>query len=220
MALSVDYLYNFCLKLIRKNQAGGLASKDFEFQWNDAQSTYLDDLLGRFQARNNGKEGVNTGLILDETILQKLSPFTTTESISIVGGNVTKPTDFIYRLGFRINGEDGYKINHGQIATVNNNVIDPPSITSNKYFFVEYEDYYYVLPHTDLDYITVPKNIVWGYYFNSSDRQVYNPGTSVQPQWDSSSCREITKRMLKNLGVSYKDADFAQFGQSVQLTGE
>jgi len=229
MALSVDYLYGFALKLIKKNQAGGLTSKEFETHWNDAQATYQDDLLGRFQARNNGKEGANTGIILDETILQKLSPFTTTDSLTISSGNVDKPSDFIYRLAFRINGEDAYKISQGQIATVNNSVIDTPSITNNKYYFVEYEDYYYILPHSlptasittaELDYITTPKNIIWGFIYDGDGRQVYNAGTSVQPQWDNNSSREITKRMLKNLGVSFKDQDFAQFGQSVQVTGE
>ncbi len=229
MALSVDYLYQFSLKLIRKNQAGGLSSKEFEIQWNDAQGSYQDDLLGRFQMRNVGKTGLNTGLLEDETILQKLSPFTIQETLTITGGNVTKPSDFVYRIGFRINGEDAYKINSGQIATVNNNVIDPPSITNNKYFFVEYEDYYYILPHTlptvsittaELDYIKTPRNIVWGYVWDNDGRQVYNAGLSTQPQWDNNSCREITKRMLTNLGVSFKDNDFANFGKSVQLTGE
>jgi hypothetical protein len=229
MALSVDYNFQFALKLMKKNQAGGLSNKDFEYQWNDAQGSYQDDLLGRFQARNNGKEGANTGLIEDETILQKLSPFTKPISLTITGGNADKPTDFVYRIGLRINGEDVYKINHGQISNVNGSVIDPPSITANKYYFVEYEDYFYFLPHTlptatittaELDYIITPPNIVWGFVYDSNGRQVYNPGTSIQPLWDNNSCREITKRMFTNLGVSFKDADFQNFGKSVQLTGE
>ena len=229
MALSVDYLYQFCLKLMRKNQAGGLSSKDFEHHWNDAQGSYQDDLLGRFQARNNGKTGINTGLIEGETILQKLSPFTYNESISIAtGAKVTKPEGFVYRLAFRINGEDVWKIRHNQIATVNASVIDPPSITNNKFYFVEYQDYYSLLPNTlpsggittaELDFIKTPENIVWGYTFDANDRQVYNPGTSVQPKWDNNSCREITKRMFTNLGVALKDGDFENFGKSVVITG-
>jgi hypothetical protein len=61
---------------------------------------------------------------------------------------------------------------------------------------------------------------VWGFTYDSNDRKIYNVGTSVQPLWDNNSCREITKRMLTNLGVSFKDQDFANFGKSVQLTGE
>lgn len=229
MALTVDYLFSFCKRLVKKNQAGGLSNTDFEYNWNDQSNAYQDDLLGRFQARNNGKTGLNTGLIEDETILQKLSPFIKPANIAIVSGNINIPADLVFRLAFRINGEDVFKINQSQIATVNESVIDPPSIADNKFYFVNYQDYYYILPHTlpaseittaDLDYISTPINIKWGYTWDSQGRQIYSSSTSVQPQWDTNSCREISKRVLANLGVSYKDADFASFGKSVQLTGE
>jgi hypothetical protein len=48
---------------------------------------------------------------------------------------------------------------------------------------------------------------------------VYSAGTSVQPLWDSNSCREITRRVLDTLGVSFKDADFSNFGNRVVNTG-
>lgn len=224
MALSVDYLYKFVLRLIKKNQAGGLKSTDFDINWNDAQGNYQDDLLGRFQAAAKSKTGLNTGLIEDETILQKLDPFTTPVTITVTNGKATKPTDFVYRLAERINGYDVYKIRHNQIATVNASVIDPPSLTDNTYYFVEYLDYFSILPSgvssLDLDYIATPVDVKWGYTWDSDGRQVYSAAFSVQPQWDNNSCREITKRMLTNIGVSFKDADFMNFGKSVQLTGE
>lgn len=224
MALSTDYLYNFALTLIKKNQSGGLKSKDFERNWNDAQGSYQDDLLGRFQARSNGKTGVNTGLIEDETILQKLAPFISPETLTISGGTANKPDDFIYRMSLMIGNYDCYKINYNQRSSVINSVIDAPSVSNNTYYFLEYEDYYEFLPNTVtiavLDYVHTPKDIVWGYTFAENGQQIYNKGTSVQPLWDSNSCREITKRMLTNIGVSFKDNDFANFGKSVQLTGE
>lgn len=229
MALSVDYLYQFSLDLILKNQSGGLKSTAFANHWNDAQSTYFDDLVGRFQARNVSKEGNNTGLLLNETILQKLSPFTKPATLTIVAAASDKPDDFSYRLSMRINGKDCIKITHPEIAAVNGSVIDPPSTTTDKYYFTEYEDYFSFLPSTlptvtittaSLDYIAKPKNVIWGYTFDSDGRQVYNAGTSVQPEWDDFSCREITKRMLTNLGVAFKDRDFENFGKSVQTVGE
>jgi hypothetical protein len=224
MALTTDYLYKFSLDLIKKNQAGGLKSTQFTNLWNDAQGSYQDDLLGRFQLRANGKTGINTGLIQDETILQKLSAFITPGTLTITSGLADKPVGFVWRLAMRINGYDCYKINHDQIANVNDSVIDPPSITDNRYYFIQYEDYFSFLPNTvtqaSLDYIITPPNIVWGYTFDANDRQVYNAGASVQPLWDNNSCREITKRMLKTLGVSFKDNDFANFGQTVIAAGE
>lgn len=224
MALSVDYIYDFARKLIRVNQAGSLSSLVFAKHWNDAQATYQDDLVGRFQARGNGKSGINTGLIENQTILQKLSPFIKPATLTIASGVADKPTDFIYELALRINDKEVRHINHNQIATVLDNVIDEPSITANSYYVVEYENYYRFLPtsvaEADLDYICTPTDVFWNYTLDGSGRQVYTASGSSQPQWDNNSCREITKRMLTNLGVSYKDGDFASFGKSVQLTGE
>jgi hypothetical protein len=223
MALSVDYLYSFSLNLIRKNQSGSLASIEWARHWNDASNTYQDDLLGRFQARGNGKTGMNTGLVENETIETKLAPFTKTDTIVITAGNGPKPTDCIYLLALRINGDQVIHINKNQIAAVNDNVIDPPSVTDGAYYYTPYLNYYSFLPNTvtaaTIDYIATPVDVVWGFTIVSG-RQVYNSGTSVQPQWDSNSCREITKRMLINLGVSFKDNDFSQFGAKVQMQGE
>lgn len=223
MALSTDYLYQFSLNLVKKNQAGSLASIEWARHWNDASCTYQDDLVGRFQNRGNGKSGINTGLIENKTILQKLSPYIKPVTLTLTTGDADKPTDFIYELALRINGSEVRHINHGQIATVNDSVIDPPSVPLDIYYVVEYEDYYHFLPTTvtsaELDYISTPVDVVWGFTIVSG-RQVYNSATSVQPKWDNNSCREITKRMLTNLGVSFKDNDFSSFGKSVQLTGE
>lgn len=226
MALSVDYIYQFALKLIRKNQAGGLSAAEFKYHWNDAGATYMDDLLGRFQARANGKSGVNTGIIQNETILGKLTPFTKPASLSVsaITGQADKPADFLYELGLRVGINDVFKITKDQIPEVLSSVIDAPSTTNGTYYATDYEDYYQFYPTASytalLDYISVPIDVVWGYTFDGDGRQVYDVATSVQPQWDNNSCREITKRMLTNLGVSFHDQEFEQFGKSVQLTGE
>lgn len=229
MTLSVDYIYQYLLDLIMKNQAGGLGNEEFERLWNGEQSAYMDDLLGPWQARNNSKTGLNTGLILDETILQKLAAFTKPVALTITAANADKPSDFVYRLALRVNGKDCYKINHGQIATVNDSVIDPPSITTDTYYFAEYQGYYYLLPRilptvaittADLDYISTPPNIKWGFTYASNGQQVYDVGASVQPLWLTNDCREITKRVMKSLGISFKDKDFENFGNSVIQTGD
>jgi hypothetical protein len=224
MSLDVNYLYQFSLALIRKNQSAGLRRTDFQYFWNDAQASYQDDLLGRFQARSNTKEGPNTGLIEDETIIAKLTPFMQPATIPVVGGQATKPTDFIYTLAMRCNGFKVYQIDKDQIQSVTNSVIDPPSIANNTYYFTEYSNYYLIYPNTvtsiNLDYIQTPPDIVWGFTYDANNNEVYNAGTSVQPLWSNNSCREITKRMLKLIGVSFSSQDFENFGQTVQMSGE
>ncbi len=224
MALTVDDIYKFALALIKKNQAGGLKNTDFQRHWNDAQATYQDDLLGRFQAKNTGKEGGNTGLIQNETILTKLNPFITPAALVIAAGQSNKPADSIYTLALRINNTKVFKVDHDEVWAMLQDVIDPASVADDAYYYTEYGGYFKFYPNTvtsaEIDYVATPTDIVWGFTLDGDGRQVYDAGTSVQPQWDNNSCREITKRMLTNLGVGFKDADFANFGSKVQSMGE
>lgn len=230
MALSIDYCYKFYLKLIRKNQSGSINGTEFAFYFNDQSDAYMADLVGRFQNRNNGKTGNNTGLIENETILTKLNPFTKSTTLTITNGEALKPDGFMYRLSIVINGALVELINQDQVAAVSNSVIDPPSTTTNTYYCTEYnkdsdeKDYYSFLPSTvttaTLKYLKTPRRVIWGFTYSDDGEQIYNPGTSVQPQWDDISCMEIVKRMLRNTGVSLKDNDFANFGMTTITTGE
>lgn len=224
MALSVNYIREFTNALIRKNQSAGLIRPDFQYFWNDSQGSYQDDLLGRFQGRSNTKEGANTGLIEDETIIAKLTPFMLPVTLSVVGGQAIKPADFIYTLAMRCNGFKVYQVDKDEIQDINNSVIDPPSIPANKYYFTEYQNYYSLFPNTigsiDIDYIQTPPDVVWNFTFDANNNEVYDPAGSVDPKWSNNSCREITKRMLKVIGVSFSSQDFENFGQTVQMSGE
>lgn len=224
MALSVDYCYQFVQALIRKNQSAGLTNTDFQYFWNDAQASYMDDLLGRFQARSNTKEGPNTGLIENETIIAKLTPFMIPVTIPVVGGQAPKPSDFIYTLAIRVGNFKVYQVDKDQIYSILNSVIDPPSIPNNTYYFTEYQGYYLLFPNTvasiNLDYIQTPPDVVWNFGYDANNNQVYTSTGSVNPMWSNNSCREITKRMLKVIGVSFSSQDFENFGQSVLAAGE
>lgn len=222
MAFSVDQIYKSMLFLIRKNQSGGLSSTEFGFTWNMEQSAYQTDLLGRFQKQSTSKEGVNTGLIENEVIMTKLSPFTQTANLTPAAGKANKPADFLYSLALRINNTKVFQVDHDQIWSVLDDVIDPPSIPDDSYYYTEYQNYYSLLPSTvtslDLDYIQIARDVVWAFTMVSG-RQQYDPTNSVQPLWDAASIIEITQRCLKTLGVSYSSQDFEQFGQSKIISG-
>lgn len=223
MALSVNYLYEFSRFLINKYQSGSYNATNFFYAWNSEQRMYMADLLGRFQARNTGKTGVNTGLLENETILTKLAPFTKGVTLTVTAGNATKPSDFIYGLAARVNGYEVYFIKKSQIQSVQNSVIDPPSITDNAYYATEYLGYYTVLPSTvtsmSLDYIADCVDVVWGNIPDGNGIPVYDPGSSTNSLWDNLSQIEITKRTLKSLGVHFSSQDFENFGREVINTG-
>lgn len=223
--MTVNDLYQYTLELANKNQSGGIEDLRFAKLWNAESSSLFQDLVGRFNRMNNGKGGVQTGLIENETILQKLSVFIKpTATIAVAAGLATKPADFYYRLALRIGLVDAIKINYDQIGNVEGDVLgDAPSITNGKYYFVEQEGSYKMLPTATtsifLDYVSYPIDVVWGYTRDGNNRKVYNAGTSVQPLWKDAECREITERMMKKLGVPLKDGDLQNFGQSIINTG-
>lgn len=224
MAWSVDDIYKLTLFLTRKNQSASISARDLAYAWNTEQNAYHSDLLGKWQSRNNSKTGVNTGLVLNETMSTKLSGFTIPVSLPIVSGNATKPSDFIYELAVRKLGGIVTKINHGQIQYVNDDIIDPPTIDGS-YYIVEYGGYYKIFPanatgNLELDYIASCSDIFWAYTLDTNNRQVYDPINSVQPKWDTPTIISITKRALTSFGVSFKDNDFANFGAKNTATGD
>lgn len=223
MALSIDDIYQFCLNLINKNQSGGLPAGKFGRMWNAEQDSFFSDMIGRFQKNTNSKESNNTGLIENETILTKLTPFTKTTPITIAAGIGVRPDDFIYKLALRINGYPVIVVQHSKIAALTDDVIDPPSVPANTYYAARYGKTFSFFPTTvtlaQLDYICQPQDVKWAYGFDAQNRQIYDPVNSIQSLWDDISSREITQRMLKQLGVSFQSSDFQNFGQSVKNSG-
>lgn len=225
MAWNVDQIYGYARWLINKNQAGGLSVTDFFYAWNSEQYAYHEDLVGKWQARANGKQGINTGLIQNEVTMTKLLPFTIPINIPIALGQGIKPADLIYTLALRINDVKVFQVDHDQIWAVKDDVIDPPSIPDDSYYYTEYLNYYAFLPTTvttfDLDYVAACSDVVWAFTLDGNNRQQYDPGpASKQPKWGQNTIIEITRRTLKGLGVHFSDQDYEQYGASQIITGD
>lgn len=222
MAWTTDNIMSYLKYQLRKNQAGGISATDLFYAWNSEQSALHTDIVGRWQKENNSKEGQNTGLIENETIMSKIAILTKSVTIAITAGQAIKPTDFVYALSLRIGNYKVFPVTPDEIASANEDVIDPPSVANNTYLCTEYQNYYSFLPNTvttfQLDYIQLPPDIVWGFNIVAG-RQVYDPATSVQPIWDTATVIEITRRCLGSFGISLKDADFAGAGSKIIQTG-
>lgn len=231
MAWSTNDIFSFLKFLLRKNQAGSISTTDFFYAWNSEQASAHEDLVGKWQNRSNGKTGINIGLIQDETMLTKLAPFTISTTLTISGGFADWPADMIYQLALRIGNSKITHFNKDERWSIADSVIDPPSLADNCFYYTEYASAttgirgkYEFLPSTinevTLDYVASCTDIVWGSNPDSDGRRVYDPSTSVQPKWNQNTIVEITKRTLKSFGVSFKDQDFTQFGQSNIVTGD
>lgn len=226
MAWTTNDIFNCYLYLIRKNQSSSVSPQDFFFNWNLESRAYYADLRGRFNKNNNSKTGLDTGLAENQVIITTLSPLIHNVTIPVVAGQVPKPANFSYLMAIRdtASQERVYSFNKDQKFSIVGSVIDPPSDEALSFYYTEYGTYFEVLPadmaNVDLDYLSSPVDIVWGYTLDGNNRFVYNPATSVQPEWSQTSIDEITKRSLKSTGVSFQNQDYVQYGQSVQDKGE
>ena len=223
MPWSVDNIYQYTRFLTNKNQAGGISATDLFNAWNAEQSQYHQDIVGRWQKQNNTKTGVMSGLVEDEVSISALAPFIVPVTIPIAGGLGFKPLDYIFGVALRINKAKVFSIPHDTIWAVEDDVIDPPSIPEDSYYVTEYLTYFSFLPSTvtsfQLDYVAETRDVVWGFTLDGQNRQVYNPATSVQPQWNKNTVVTITKRTLKGFGIHFDSRAFEAFGDSNIQTG-
>lgn len=227
MAWNTDQILNCYLYLIRKNQADSVSPQDFFFNWNLESRAYYADLRGRFNRNNNSKTGIDTGLAENQVIITTLSPLMHNITIPVVSGQAAKPANFSYLMAMRdTNTQDRtYSFNKDQKFSIVGSVIDPPSVADSSFYYTEYGTYFEVLPantvSVDLDYLSSPVDIVWGYTIDpTTNRFVYDTESSVQSEWSQTSIDEITKRSLKSTGVSFQNEDYAQYGESIITKGD
>lgn len=228
--MNVDYAYKYILWQMNKNQAGSVSATEFGYLYNSEQLAFTNDLLGAWQRNNNSKQGNLTGLIENQTILNKLAPCTLEVLLEFVNGYAKAPIDYLYNLGLLRNGHKMFYLTKDQLYNLEKDVIDTPSIANNIYYFTDLyssiysakrERYFYSYPQFSgrgkLWYITKPIDVVWAFTIVSG-RQVYNEIDSVDPIWDDITAQEICNRCLKKLGVHFKDGDFVNYGNSVIQT--
>jgi len=227
--MTVDYAYKYILWQMNKNQAGSLSATEFGYLFNSEQIAMMNDLLGVWQRNNNSKQGNLTGLIENQTILNKLLPFTGKTIVEVSGGVCFLPDPYVYILSFTYLGHKVFYLTKDQLYNMKTDVIDPPSVADNKYYFTDIFDgldkRFLIYPAISITsgelpilyYVSEPSPVLWDYTIVSG-RQVYNPLTSFQPLWDELTAQEICNRCLKKLGVHFKDGDFVNYGNSVIQT--
>lgn len=221
--MTVDQVYKTLKFIVRKNQLGSLPPSDFQDAFNTAQRNYYDLLVGRIEQYRYGSAVPRIGLSMTDNLVTRLMPFQKTATLTVSGGLATKPNDFNKLLAmYTPNNYRVYRIEEDRFAERIQDSIDP--VDEANAFYIEQKTNWRIYPTTlnnlTLKYLYVPINVVWGYTLDGQGRPVYNPATSVQPEWLENDYDEIIARAAKIIGVSLKDQLDIQYGNSVIQTGE
>lgn len=145
----------------------------------------------------------STGIISDN-----LRTFKTSATISLTSGSGSLPSDYSYRTGASTTGDLPVEIlSEGEWVYKINDPIDPPSSTRP---IMAIRNTVSVLPNTlssvVLYYLKRPATMVFGYTVTDGEN-VYNSGTSTQPDWAPDCHVDIVLRACVYLGVPLKEQD-------------
>lgn len=228
----VNTNYQFIQFLIRKNQTGNVTPTEYQLAYNTAQRDYYDMLLGRVEQFQYGKPVARIGLGMSSKIAKDLAPFKKTNiTINVTGatppyggGQAAYPNDFHFLAAmFDTTYRKVERIDDTKIAARLNSKINPLTDTSSP-FYVESANAWSIYPagvsQVIINYYRLPVSVVWGYTTNSNGRAVYDPNSSVQPEWDDPSNDEILGRAIRLMGISFSDEEKVKFGEEVINRGE
>jgi len=221
--MTVDQVYSILKFIVRKNQLGSLPPAEFEYAFNTAQRNYYDFLVGRIEQYQYGRPVPRVGLSMTDNIVTRLMPFQKTSTQILSSGIVTKPSDINKLLAmYTPSNYRVYRIEEDRFAERMQDSIDP--IDENNAFYIEEKSSYQVYPTTltsvVIKYLTTPTDVKWNYTLDGNGRPVYTSTGSVQPTWLENDYDELIARAAKIIGVSLKEPNDVQYGNSVIQTGE
>lgn len=202
--------------ITNKYQDGSFNGDEFNILFRKAEMSYLNFLIGNLHIPTK------TGLGINKQVIEKLAPFRKTVSGTIgIDGSMSKPNNISIVEG--MNKKTGQSIRLVPANKIDGYVNSSVYDVNNNPIYTEYDTYWRFYPESLGEVVATviqhPPPSKWAYTM-VSDREVYDDTNSVDPLWKENDIEEIVGRMMKATGVSLKDPEITQFGQSVTQTGE
>lgn len=172
-------MYQICQYAINKAQNGYLTPEEFNLLANQAQTSYMDYLLGEFQQYLNGRPESRVNYDQNSNTRQRLVPFIYEKILTVnSSGESLYPDDYLQTDALTTVAE--YKrirfVQQDALYSFVNSQIDPVA-TNPIYVLIDsgFKFWPFDLGNARLSYIGEPNYIQWGYCLDSNGRPVYNP---------------------------------------------
>jgi hypothetical protein len=222
--MNVNDMYRICQYAINKAQNGYLTSSEFNLLVNQAQTSYVDYLLGEFQQYQYGRAQARIDYNQNSNIRQRISPLIYGYTLSVDGtGFASYPTDYIQADAmWNPSSITRYRyVKQDSLFSYYNSKIDP--VATNPIYLIEptgFRFYPANVASAKLTYVKTPPTITWGYTLDGNGREVYSVALSKQPVWSDVDLLEIIARILKLVGVNLKDGMIEQYANQVTQMGQ
>lgn len=221
--MNVNEVYQLIQYIISKSQNGYFTPDEFNQVINQAQISYMDYLVGQFHQYQAGRPIPSVQFGNNETTRQRVTPFIYSELISFDSSGF-----FPYPEGYLLT-DTMFTSSYGKVKFVQqdslanylNSRIAP--VESNPIYLIEREGFKFYpnnLGQAIVNYIKSPREIVFGYTIDGDGLPVYNPATSVDPEWQELDMLEIISRALRMIGVNLQSGAITQYANEITKTGQ
>ncbi len=221
--MNVNEVYKLILFIINKNQSGYLSPDEFNLVINQAQVSYMDYLAGQFQQYQAGRPIPTVQWGNNETTRQRVTPFIYNELLTVdTYGFAAYPYGYLITdtMWTGIYGKIKF-VQQDYLSNYLNSRITP--VATNPVYLIEREGFRFYpndIAQARVSYIRQPNTIVFGYTLDGDGLPVYNPATSVDPEWQELDLLEIISRALRMIGVNLQSGVISQYANEITKTGQ
>src|SRR5882762_1237369 len=211
--MTAGFMYDLIIFISNKNNGQGYITPDeFNVIINQSRFSFLDYLLGEFQQYQGGRPVPRVQFGMNESVRQRLTPFINapvTLNIDVAG---LSPYPGDYQQSDAMYDSSMNRIRYvpqHKLYSYLKSQIDP--ISTKPIYLIE-SDGFRFYPNTTyngvdlgtakLSYVHTPPDIVYSTIPDGNGRPVYDPGTSVDPEWYDVDCLDILARALRMIGVN------------------
>lgn len=221
--MNVNEVYQLILFIVNKNQSGYISPDEFNLVINQAQVSYMDYLAGQFQQYQAGRPMPTVQFGNNESTRQRVTPFIYNELLTVdVNGLAPYPEDFLITDTVWTSSLNKIKfVQQDYLSNYLNSRITP--VADNPIYLAEREGFRFYpnnIGQARVSYIKKPTTIVFGYTVDGFGLPVYNPATSVDPQWQELDLLEIISRALRMIGVNLQSGLISQYANEITKTGQ
>ncbi len=222
--MNVNDVYELMKFVVNKNQNGYLSPEQFNLSINQAQTSFMDYLLGEFQQYQYGRPVARVEFGQNQTVRQRLTPVIYGYNLNIDSTGFTPyPSDF--EQVDAIWSFYGYKrvrfVQQDYLYSYYNSKIDP--IATNPIYLIEDVGFRFYPSNygaAKLSYVRTPSQIVWAYTLDGNGRPVYNAAASVDPVWYDVDMLDIITRALAIVGTNLQSAQVLQYANMIKTQGQ
>jgi hypothetical protein len=221
--MNVNEVYKLIDFIVNKSQNGYVSPDEFNLIINQAQVSYMDYLAGQFQQYQAGRPIPTVQWGNNETTRQRVTPFIYNDLLSVDSqGFAAYPYGFLITdtMWTGVYGKVKF-VQQDYLSNYLNSRITP--VATNPIYLIEREGFRFYpndITQARISYIRQPNEIVFGYTLDSNGLPIYNPATSVDPEWQELDLLEIISRALRMIGVNLQSGLISQYANEITKTGQ